>query len=49
MGVGGMGILGFLIWVLEFRALIPSLKEGHLFDWSALIRVLTWGTPRSWF
>lgn len=42
MGDEGDGILNFLIRVLEFRALILSLKEGHLFGRSAVVRVLSW-------
>lgn len=42
MGDGGDRILNFLIRVLEVRALILSLKEGHLFGWSAVVRVLSW-------
>lgn len=46
VGDEGDKILDFLIGALKFRALILSLKKGHLFDWSALVRVLNWDGPQ---
>lgn len=45
----GDGILVFLTGALELRGLMPRVKEDHLFDWSALVRVLGVGVPRSLF